>query len=174
MELDATADARAFEPVARAVEVLTPRLVIDRPGVLAFPTRGPSRYFGGDDALVATVLEALGPVGVDDARAGVADGGFAARLAARRDLVVPSGGTPAFLAPWPVAVFENNAGQMVQDVNAKQGAASSAMEGVLTGQNVPLHQAMIAMEEASVSFQLMVEVRNKLLESYQELMRMQI
>jgi flagellar hook-basal body complex protein FliE len=33
---------------------------------------------------------------------------------------------------------------------------------------------MIAMEEANVSFQLMVEVRNKLLESYQELMRMQI
>jgi protein ImuB len=79
-------------------------LVIDRPGVLAFPTRGPSRYFGGDDALVAKVLEALGPVGVDDARAGVADGGFAARLAARRDLVVPAGGTPTFLAPWPVSV----------------------------------------------------------------------
>jgi flagellar hook-basal body complex protein FliE len=39
---------------------------------------------------------------------------------------------------------------------------------------VSLHQAMIAMEEASVSFQLMVEVRNRLLESYQELMRMQI
>jgi flagellar hook-basal body complex protein FliE len=33
---------------------------------------------------------------------------------------------------------------------------------------------MIAMEEASVSFQLMVEVRNRLLESYQELMRMQV
>jgi len=33
---------------------------------------------------------------------------------------------------------------------------------------------MIAMQEANVSFQLMVEVRNKLLESYQELMRMQI
>jgi protein ImuB len=104
VELDATADARAFEPVARAVEVLTPRLVIDRPGVLAFPTRGPSRYFGGDDALVTRVLDALGPVGVDDARAGVADGGFAARLAARRGVVVPAAGTPAFLAPWPVAV----------------------------------------------------------------------
>ena len=38
----------------------------------------------------------------------------------------------------------------------------------------PLHQAMIAMEEANVSLQLMVEVRNKLLESYQELMRMQV
>jgi flagellar hook-basal body complex protein FliE len=70
--------------------------------------------------------------------------------------------------------FSDFLGQMVQDVNAKQGAASSAMEGVLTGQKVPLHHAMIAMEEASVSFQLMVEVRNKLLESYQELMRMQI
>jgi flagellar hook-basal body complex protein FliE len=33
---------------------------------------------------------------------------------------------------------------------------------------------MIASEEASISFQLMVEVRNKLLESYQELMRMQV
>ncbi len=70
--------------------------------------------------------------------------------------------------------FSDFLGQMVQDVNAKQAASSNAVEGVLTGQNVPLHQAMIAMEEASVSFQLMVEVRNKLLESYQELMRMQI
>ena len=35
-------------------------------------------------------------------------------------------------------------------------------------------QTMVAMEEASISFQLMVEVRNKLLESYQELMRMQV
>ncbi|MGZ8940271.1 MAG: flagellar hook-basal body complex protein FliE [Limisphaerales bacterium] len=70
--------------------------------------------------------------------------------------------------------FSDFLGQMVQDVNAKQANAAGAVEGVLTGQNVPLHQAMIAMEEASVSFQLMVEVRNKLLESYQELMRMQI
>jgi flagellar hook-basal body complex protein FliE len=43
-----------------------------------------------------------------------------------------------------------------------------------SGQNVPLHQAVISMEEASVSFQLMVQVRNKLMESYQEIMRMQI
>jgi flagellar hook-basal body complex protein FliE len=44
----------------------------------------------------------------------------------------------------------------------------------MAGGNVPLHKAMIAVEEASVSFQLMVEVRNKLLDSYQELMRMQV
>ena len=70
--------------------------------------------------------------------------------------------------------FEKILGGFVKEVNAKQTAAGDAVTGVLSGQNVPLHQAMIAMEEASVSFQLMVEVRNKLLEGYQELMRLQI
>lgn len=64
--------------------------------------------------------------------------------------------------------------QLVGEVNAKQTAAGDAVAGLLSGQNVSLHQAMIAMEEASVSFQLMVEVRNKLMEAYQELMRMQV
>jgi flagellar hook-basal body complex protein FliE len=64
--------------------------------------------------------------------------------------------------------------RLVGEVNQKQAAAGAAVAGLMTGNNVSLHQAMIAMEEASVSFQLMVEVRNKLLESYQELMRMQL
>ena len=42
------------------------------------------------------------------------------------------------------------------------------------GQNDQLHQSVIAMQEASVAFTLMVEVRNKLVESYQELMRMPV
>jgi flagellar hook-basal body complex protein FliE len=70
--------------------------------------------------------------------------------------------------------FESIVGGLVHDVAAKQTAASESVHGLLSGQNVSLHQTMIAMEEASVSFQLMVEVRNRLLESYQELMRMQI
>ena len=70
--------------------------------------------------------------------------------------------------------FESTLGAMVGEVGGKQAAASQAVAGLLGGQDVSLHQAMIAMEEASVSFQLMVEVRNKLLESYQELMRMQV
>ncbi len=71
-------------------------------------------------------------------------------------------------------VFGELLGDLVQGVNAKQAASKDTVNALLAGQNVPLHQAMIAMEEASVSFQLMVEVRNKLLESYQELMRMQV
>ncbi|MSU61738.1 MAG: flagellar hook-basal body complex protein FliE [Pedosphaera sp.] len=72
------------------------------------------------------------------------------------------------------APFDNVLGRMVGEVNAKQISAGEAVKGLLSGQGVSMHQAMIAMEEASVSFQLMAEVRNKLLESYQELMRMQI
>lgn len=70
--------------------------------------------------------------------------------------------------------FGSVLGKMVQEVNAKQTAASDTLNALQGGQNVSLHQAVIAMEEANVSFQLMVEVRNKLLDSYQELMRMQI
>jgi flagellar hook-basal body complex protein FliE len=72
------------------------------------------------------------------------------------------------------ASFENMLGGFVNDVAQKQAAAGNAVSGLLSGQNVSLHQAMISMEEANVSFQMMVEVRNRLLDGYQELMRMQI
>jgi flagellar hook-basal body complex protein FliE len=72
------------------------------------------------------------------------------------------------------AGFDKLVTGLVNEVSAKQTAASESVNGLLSGKNVSLHQTMIAMEEASISFQLMVEVRNKLLESYQELMRMQI
>ena len=87
-----------------------------------------------------------------------------------------SGALPQPLSPSQPAgaSFGDLLGQMVNEVGAKQAVAGETVSGVLTGQNVSLHQAMIAMQEANVSFQLMVEVRNKLLESYQELMRMQI
>ncbi len=70
--------------------------------------------------------------------------------------------------------FQNLLGNFVNEVSEKQGAAGDAVNGLLSGKNVSLHQAMISMEEASVSFQMMVEVRNKLLDSYQELMRMSV
>ena len=70
--------------------------------------------------------------------------------------------------------FANMLKSLAQDVSVKSAQAGEAVQGVLAGEGVPLHQAVIAAEEASVSFQLMVEVRNKLLESYQELMRMQV
>lgn len=70
--------------------------------------------------------------------------------------------------------FGDMLGNMVREVNSKGAASADQVNGLLSGQNVSLHQTMVSMEEASVSFQLMVEVRNKLLDSYQELMRMQV
>ena len=90
-------------------------------------------------------------------------------------ILTPPGESPNILnAGTASSSFSNVLGQMVQEVNAKQATAGESVNGLLTGQNVNLHQAMVAMEEANVSFQLMVEVRNRLLDSYQELMRMQV
>jgi flagellar hook-basal body complex protein FliE len=83
----------------------------------------------------------------------------------------PSGITPA--QPGNDS-FGNLLGRMVEEVNGRQNAADSAVLSLQNGGNVSLHQAVIAMEEASISFQLMVEVRNKLLDAYQEVMRMQV
>jgi flagellar hook-basal body complex protein FliE len=90
---------------------------------------------------------------------------------------VADAGQPQAIAPAQPAdgdSFASMLGHMVADVNAQQNNAMQTVNALQSGQNVPLHQAVIAMEEANVSFQLMVEVRNRLLDSYQEIMRMQI
>lgn len=63
---------------------------------------------------------------------------------------------------------------VVAVVDSKQQASAALTRQVLLGQTDQLHQSVIAMQEAGVAFSLMVEVRNKLVESYQELMRMQV
>ncbi len=108
---DPDGEARAFEVVASALEALSPRLEVLRPGILALPSRGPSRYFGGDHALTARAV-ALGEgalTGRGRCRVGVADGLFAAVLAARRGVVVEPGGSAAFLAPFPVGALAHAA-----------------------------------------------------------------
>src|SRR6266536_2285948 len=82
---DPDRDARAFEPVLVAVESLTPRIEVLRPGECAFPARGAARYHGGEATLTAKVLatvdQVLGVLG--RCQVGIADGRFAASLAAR-------------------------------------------------------------------------------------------
>lgn len=107
LERDEEREARLFEPVACALEALTPRIEVTGPGLLGFPTRGPSRYFGGDISLAEQVVKAGVKVlaGRGEVRVGVADGIFAARLAARSTAarqspaVVPEGASAEFLSP---------------------------------------------------------------------------
>jgi len=70
--------------------------------------------------------------------------------------------------------FGNMLDGLVSMVNSKDAQATALTNQVLLGQSGQLHQSVIAMQEASVSLSLMVQVRNKLVESYQELMRMQV
>ena len=111
-------DTRVFEPIVATLAALTPRVEITVPGQVAFPTRGPARFFGGDEPLAhrahATVETAVGALGRGEVpcQVGVADGPFAAALAARSArpvLVVPLGATPAFLAELPIAALERPA-----------------------------------------------------------------
>lgn len=66
---------------------------------------------------------------------------------------------------------------MIRQLNEVQRAEQVAEQGLLdvaTGQADNLHQVMINLEEAKLSFQLLLQVRNRALEAYQEVMRMQI
>lgn len=85
-------------------------------------------------------------------------------------ITLPSGPQPTA----PADGFGQMLDGIVGMVDAKQQAASSMTRKVLMGETDQLHQSVIAMQEASVAFTMMVEVRNKLVESYQELMRMQV
>lgn len=64
--------------------------------------------------------------------------------------------------------------ELVSKVNDLQSQSDKAIQGLATGENKNLHEVMIAMEKASISFQFMSTVRNKAMEAYQEVMRMQV
>jgi protein ImuB len=112
---DEAREAREFEPVAAAVEELAAGVEVVRPGLLALDARGPARYHGGERQLALLVREAVAelttasgsPVGCG---VGVADGVFAATLAARtpgaqEPVLVEPGRSAAFLAPFPPAAL---------------------------------------------------------------------
>lgn len=121
------AEARAFEPLVLALESVAPGVEITRPGLAAIGTRGPTRYFGGEDGVLHALSRAVARAGMSgtgisetgmsgagsgagfgsgmsgvDVLIGAADGAFAAEQAARRGLSVPPGRSAAFLADLPV------------------------------------------------------------------------
>ena len=111
VQVDPARDARTFEQVVTAIAAFTPLVEVSRPGACSFPTRGPARYFGGERALAAKIATAVDTAlrQYEDAapacRVGIADGPFAALLAAEEERIVERGGTAKFVAPHPVAVL---------------------------------------------------------------------
>jgi flagellar hook-basal body complex protein FliE len=70
--------------------------------------------------------------------------------------------------------FANMLTNLVSDVSNKQQAANMGIQEVHAGHAANLHGTMIAMEEAEISLRFMVQVRNKAMEAYREIMRMQV
>jgi flagellar hook-basal body complex protein FliE len=58
--------------------------------------------------------------------------------------------------------------------NVLQHQSGTAQQELATGQNGNIHETLIAMNKASVSFKMVMEVRNKVITAYQEVMRMQV
>ncbi|RMG69303.1 MAG: flagellar hook-basal body complex protein FliE [Calditrichaeota bacterium] len=70
--------------------------------------------------------------------------------------------------------FQDTLKEAIQDVNQLQVEAGATTEAFLRGEITDLHDVTIAMEKARLGLELMLEVRNKLVEAYQEIMRMQL
>ena len=62
----------------------------------------------------------------------------------------------------------------ISSLNESQNAADNASTRMAAGDPIDLHEVMLARETASLQFQLAVQVRNKLVEAYQDVMRMQV
>ncbi len=64
--------------------------------------------------------------------------------------------------------------EFLEWVNTQQEKAKEVKEAVLRGEEIPLHRMVLEFEKAGVALNLLVEIRNKPLEGFQELMRMQV
>jgi len=70
--------------------------------------------------------------------------------------------------------FEQTLKGFVKDVDQAQKFAGESVEKLLTGEIKDIHDVMIAVEKAGTSFELMMEIRNKMVDAYREVMRMQV
>ena len=70
--------------------------------------------------------------------------------------------------------FADSLKAAIGQVNDAQMQAGQAVDALMTGQTQDIHRTMVALQQADVSFQLMMQIRNKLVTGYEEIQRMQI
>jgi flagellar hook-basal body complex protein FliE len=68
--------------------------------------------------------------------------------------------------------FARALGQAITEVSALSHEADARVEAFVRGEDVPLHEVVLAQEEAEISFRLMLEVRDQLVRAYQEIIRL--
>ncbi len=65
-------------------------------------------------------------------------------------------------------------GSAIDNLAEKENSANNAIARLAAGEDVDLHQVMLSMQEADIAFQIALQTRNKLVDAYQEIMRMQV
>lgn len=83
-------------------------------------------------------------------------------------------GKPAPTPPAGGPDFGDLLKQALQEVNEAQHVAEQEARNLMTGESTDMHTAILAVQKADVSFQMMMAVRSKLIEAYREVMRMQM
>lgn len=89
-------------------------------------------------------------------------------------LLVPSTKPSIELASKPEASFSQWVEQHLVETNTKLNNADTALNDLAIGRSENLHQTMITLEEAKLSFQYLEQIRNRLMSAYQDLLREQI
>jgi len=87
--------------------------------------------------------------------------------------VIPEGFKPSGGPSLSTTPFGSLLTDAVGQVNALESQARSAVEGLMTGSGIDVHQAMIATQKADMAFELALSVRNKAVQAYQSVMGMQ-
>lgn len=72
------------------------------------------------------------------------------------------------------AGFKESLTQTVREIDGLQKEANQAIETMAAGEPKDVHEVMISMEKAGISLRLMVQVRNKIMTAYEEIMRLQV
>lgn len=70
--------------------------------------------------------------------------------------------------------FQKALHSAIQQVEASRIAANNAAKGFVSGQNQELHSTILATQNAELQFELFMQVRNKVVSAYEEIMRMQV
>jgi flagellar hook-basal body complex protein FliE len=70
--------------------------------------------------------------------------------------------------------FAKLVGDLIHEANGQQVAADQSLEQLVSGENDNVHDVVLTMAKADMAFRLVLEIRNRLIESYQEIMRMQV
>lgn len=70
--------------------------------------------------------------------------------------------------------FSDVISNAINNVNEKQINADNSIESLIKGDDITMHEVMISMQESQLSMQLLIEVRNKMVEAYQEINKIQL